>query len=264
MAGECRLENMQTLCVVCHTNVTIEQNRQRRSELKRARQRLQMRVKRLNDRLNGRKRSRSEEGSHNLNDAEKRMQQELCDSSESDDDKELLEINVAGSAYSASSPNHNIINLRSTVLPVADQGSLDEQPFDDEVLVKIKDKSSTYLASSSQTVVNLTTIPDTAEDQESLGAQVTDDKTVADHKGASSCSGLSVKQKVDVSLRPAILTVDDQESLDDNQDNNFSSESESHGCTGAAPGAEGLVSKESLFTKPLFSLKLLNTLLHRA
>jgi hypothetical protein len=60
MAGECRLENMQTLCVVCHTNVTIEQNRQRRSELKRARQRLQMRVKRLNDRLNGRKRSRSE------------------------------------------------------------------------------------------------------------------------------------------------------------------------------------------------------------
>jgi hypothetical protein len=51
---------------------------------------------------------------------------------------------------------------------------------------------------------------------------------------------------------------------DDNQDNNFSSESESHGCTGAAPAAEGLVSEESLFTKPLFSLKLLNTLLHRA
>jgi hypothetical protein len=150
-----------------------------------------------------------QEGSLNLNDAEKRMQQELCDSSESDDDKELLEINVAGSAYSASSPNHNITNLRSTVLPVEDQGSLDEQPFDDEVLVKIKDKSSTYLASSSQTVVDLTTILDTAE----LGAQVTDDKTVADHKGSSSCSGLSLKQKVDVSLRAAILTVDDQESL---------------------------------------------------
>ncbi|CAM6013956.1 unnamed protein product [Sphagnum balticum] len=250
--GECRLENMQTLCVVCHTNVTIEQNRQRRSELKRARQRLQMR-----------------EGSLNLNDGEKRMQQELCDSSESDDDKELLEINVAGSAYSASSPNHNITNLRSTVLPVEDQGSLDEQPFDDEVLVKIKDKSSTYLASSSQTVVDLAyclngPILDAAEDQESLGAQVTDDKTAADHKGSSSCSGLSLKQKVDVSLRAAILTVDDQESLDDNQDNNFSSESESHGCTGAAPAAEGLVSEESLFTKPLFSLKLLNTLLHRA
>jgi E3 ubiquitin-protein ligase DOA10 len=238
MAGECQLENMQTLCVVCHTNVTIEQNCQRRSEIKRARQRLQMRVKRLNDRLNGRKRSRLEEGSLNLNDAEKRMQQELCDSSESDDDKELLEINVAGSAYSASSPNHNITNLRSTVLPVEDQGSLDEQPLDDEVLVKIKDKSSTYLASSSQTVVDLTTILDTAE----LGAQVTDDKTVADHKGSSSCSGLSLKQKVDVSLRAAILTVDDQESLDDNQDNNFSSESESHGCTDAAPAAEGLVS----------------------
>jgi cytochrome c553 len=60
MAGECRLENMQTLCVVCHTNVTTEQNRQRRSELKRAQQRLQMRVKRLSDRLNGRKRSRLE------------------------------------------------------------------------------------------------------------------------------------------------------------------------------------------------------------
>lgn len=154
-----------------------------------------------------------QEGSLNLNDAEKRMQQELCDSSESDDDKELLEINVAGSAYSASSLNHNITNLRSTVLPVEDQGSLDEQPFDDKVLVKIKDKSSTYLASSSQTVVDLTTIRDTAEDQESLGAQVTDDKTVADHKGSSSCSGLSLKQKVDVSLRAAILTVDDQESL---------------------------------------------------
>ncbi len=154
-----------------------------------------------------------QDGSLNLNDAEKRMQQELCDSSESDDDKELLEINVAGSAYSASSPNHNITNLRSTVLPVEDQGSLDEQPFDDKVLVKIKDKSSTYLASSSQTVVDLTTIFDTAEDQESLGAQVTDDKTVADHKGSSSCSGLSRKQKVDVSLRAAILTVDDQESL---------------------------------------------------
>jgi len=154
-----------------------------------------------------------QEGSLNLNDAEKRMQQELCDSSESDDDKELLEINVAGSAYSASSPNHNITNLRSTVLPVEDQGSLDEQPFDDKVLVKIKDKSSTYLASSSQTVVDLITILDTAEDQESLGAQVTDDKTLADHKGSSSCSGLSQKQKVDVSLRAAILTVDDQESL---------------------------------------------------
>jgi hypothetical protein len=51
---------------------------------------------------------------------------------------------------------------------------------------------------------------------------------------------------------------------DDNQDNNFSSEGESHGCTGAAPAAEGSVSEESLFTKPLFSLKLLNTLLHRA
>jgi hypothetical protein len=125
----------------------------------------------------------------------------------------LLQINIAGSAYSASSPKQNIANWRTPVLTVEDQESLDEPPFDDKSLPKIKDKSCADVSSSSQTVVDMTIIPDTAEDQESFLCALIDDKTVADNKGSSSCSHLLLKQNVDIDLRAPFLTVDDQESL---------------------------------------------------
>jgi len=154
-----------------------------------------------------------QEGSLHLNDVEKRKQLELCDSRKSDNDKALLQINITGSAYSASSPKQNIANWRTPVLPVEDQESLDEPPFDDKSLPKIKDKSCADVSSSSQTVVDMTIIPDTAEDQESFLRALIDDKTVADNEGSSSCSHLLLKQNVDIDLRATILTVDDQESL---------------------------------------------------
>jgi len=66
-----------------------------------------------------------QEGSFHLNDVEKSKQLELCDSRESDNDKALFQINIAGSVYSPSSPKQNIANWRTPVLPVEDQESLD-------------------------------------------------------------------------------------------------------------------------------------------
>lgn len=39
-AGECRLENMRTLCIACHADVTLAQCRERRSERAKAKKQL--------------------------------------------------------------------------------------------------------------------------------------------------------------------------------------------------------------------------------
>ncbi|XP_024542351.1 DNA annealing helicase and endonuclease ZRANB3 [Selaginella moellendorffii] len=78
--GECDLENMRTLCVVCHAQVTSEQCRKRHASFRKAQRALQFTVERLLD--------------------NKRLKSEEVILSETDDDKELLGIEVAGSAYS--------------------------------------------------------------------------------------------------------------------------------------------------------------------
>ncbi|EFJ17354.1 hypothetical protein SELMODRAFT_233770 [Selaginella moellendorffii] len=72
--GECDLENMRTLCVVCHAQVTSEQCRKRHASFRKAQRALQFT-----------RYGFLRKGDHQ---------------SKTDDDKELLGIEVAGSAYS--------------------------------------------------------------------------------------------------------------------------------------------------------------------
>lgn len=82
--GECRLENMRTLCVVCHAKVTAEQQKDRHEVRSRAKQGLQITIEKFIERV-----------------CEKRMKSysQVDDSSETEDDKDLL-MDVSGSAYS--------------------------------------------------------------------------------------------------------------------------------------------------------------------
>lgn len=88
--GECRLENMRTLCVICHSKVTAEQQTDRRLMRARAKQGLQITIEKLIEQI-----------------CQKRMklysQDSPCavvdDSTEIEDDKELI-MDISGSAYS--------------------------------------------------------------------------------------------------------------------------------------------------------------------
>ncbi|KAG0605049.1 hypothetical protein M758_9G027500 [Ceratodon purpureus] len=89
--GECRLENFQTLCIACHAKVTAEQHRHRASENKKIRKELQRTKQKIRERSERDKRRRIT----GVN-----VDTSLMDSSESEDDQDLLDVKVAGSAYS--------------------------------------------------------------------------------------------------------------------------------------------------------------------
>lgn len=58
-AGECTLENLRTLCVVCHAKVTADQARRRRAEHLKTKKRLQMTIKKLFEKSQQNKRLRT-------------------------------------------------------------------------------------------------------------------------------------------------------------------------------------------------------------
>lgn len=91
--GECTLENFQTLCIACHAKVTAEQQRRRASENMKIRNALRRTKKKLLERSERDKRRRTME----VNSGASPME-----SSESEDDQDLLHVVVAGSAYSTS------------------------------------------------------------------------------------------------------------------------------------------------------------------
>eukprot|EP01018_Ginkgo_biloba_P023300 Gb_30392 [translate_table: standard] len=88
--GECRLENMRTLCVICHSKITVEQQRDRRMMRARAKDGLYNTIEKFIEQV-CQKRMKLSSQVHPCAKVE--------DSSETDDDKELL-IDVSGSAYS--------------------------------------------------------------------------------------------------------------------------------------------------------------------
>lgn len=88
--GECTLENFQTLCIACHAEVTADQRRHRAAESLKTKLGLQKTMKKLKERSERVKRMRPFYTDLSL------------DSSDSDNDQDLLGINVAGSAYSTS------------------------------------------------------------------------------------------------------------------------------------------------------------------
>ncbi|XP_057831961.2 uncharacterized protein LOC131042656 isoform X2 [Cryptomeria japonica] len=89
--GECKLENMRTLCVICHSKVTAEQQKDRRLTRERAKEGLQITIEQLIERV-CQKRMKSYSDVH--------QHEKVDNSSESENEKELL-VDVSGSAYSA-------------------------------------------------------------------------------------------------------------------------------------------------------------------
>ncbi|KAF8399557.1 hypothetical protein HHK36_015424 [Tetracentron sinense] len=85
--GECRLENMRTLCVACHADVTAAQRAERRSTRVKAKEQLKVT---MNDLIIG---GSTEQNKANLEG------RGLLDMDEGIDEDELL-IKVPGSAYS--------------------------------------------------------------------------------------------------------------------------------------------------------------------